>query len=55
MFFRVPSWAVRAILGEIAAEAMRDNAVAPGVLESSGFSFLHPSLEEALRSELGLI
>ena len=55
MFWRIPASIVRGVLGEIAGEALRDNAVSPKALTESGFEFLHPRLEQAIRSELGLL
>lgn len=55
MFWRIPASVVRGVLGEIAGEAFRDNAVSPKVLTESGFEFLHPTLEQAIGSELVLL
>ncbi len=49
-----PAWVLRTIFGEMAEEALLAGArVRPEKLAASGFSFLHPSLEKALRQVLG--
>lgn len=49
-----PAWALRLALGGIADEALlSDQRVRPAALERAGFRFLTPTLEEALRWELG--
>lgn len=47
---RAPVWAVRTVLGSDATEALltTDADVAPAVLEASGFTFLHRTVEEAV-------
>lgn len=51
---RAPAWALRWGLGEMADEMLLASAhVEPEVLQSHGFEFRHPTLEEALRSILG--
>ncbi|MCH6232111.1 TIGR01777 family oxidoreductase [Microbacterium sp. CFH 31415] len=49
---RAPVWAVRTVLGADATEAVltSDLDVAPAVLEASGFSFRHPTVEDAIAS-----
>ncbi len=49
---RAPEWAMRLVLGRAATEAVltADANVVPRVLEASGFSFLHPTVEEAVRA-----
>jgi uncharacterized protein len=50
----VPAAAARLAFGEMADEALLASArVAPTRLASSGYQFLHPNLEEALRHTLG--
>jgi uncharacterized protein (TIGR01777 family) len=50
----LPAAAVRALLGEMGQEVLLAGArVRPAKLDGSGFRFLFPSLEAALRSELG--
>jgi hypothetical protein len=52
---RVPAAALRFAFGEMADEALLGGArVRPARLEAAGFRFLHPTLESALRAELGL-
>ncbi|MBX3352934.1 MAG: TIGR01777 family oxidoreductase [Phycisphaeraceae bacterium] len=51
-----PAWALRLALGGIADEALlSDQRVRPATLERAGFGFLTPTLDEALRWELGLV
>ncbi|MCW3494023.1 TIGR01777 family oxidoreductase [Microbacterium sp. SSM24] len=47
---RAPVWAMRTVLGPDATEALltTDADVAPAVLEASGFTFLHRTVEEAV-------
>ena len=50
----LPAFAVRALFGEMGQELLLDGArIVPGRLAAAGFPFLHASLEEALRRELG--
>jgi len=53
-FLPLPGWAVRLALGEMGGVLLLDSArVLPARLTSAGFSFHTPSLESALRAELG--
>lgn len=54
VFPRVPARLLHVLIGELASEALRDNAVRPARLLDSGFVFRHPSIGRALRTELGL-
>ena len=47
---RAPVWALRAVLGADATEALltTDAAVRPSVLETSGFTFRQPTVEQAV-------
>jgi uncharacterized protein (TIGR01777 family) len=50
----VPAFALRAVYGQMAEETLLSGQrVRPKRLQQAGFTFLHPMLEEALRSELG--
>jgi uncharacterized protein (TIGR01777 family) len=50
----LPAFAMRAAFGELAEGALlASQRVVPSVLEQVGFSFLHPTLEGALRFTLG--
>lgn len=50
----VPGFALSALFGEMAeAELLSSKRVMPAVLQSHGFTFLLPTLEEALRHTLG--
>lgn len=50
----VPAFALRAVYGQMAEETLLSGQrVRPTRLREAGFRFLHPVLEEALRSELG--
>jgi uncharacterized protein (TIGR01777 family) len=52
---RVPGFVVRSVFGEMGRTLLLEGArVEPGALRSSGFRFLEPGLEGALRAELGL-
>jgi uncharacterized protein (TIGR01777 family) len=51
----VPALALKALFGELAEATILAGArVRPAALEASGFSFLYPTLESALRATLGL-
>jgi len=51
-FLRVPAQALRVIFGEVAnAALLASSRVAPTRLLESGYTFVHPELEEALRAE----
>jgi uncharacterized protein (TIGR01777 family) len=53
-FAPLPAFAVRAMFGEMGERLLLEGAfVRAGVLERVGFRFEHPSLEQALRLELG--
>ena len=55
-FATVPAFALRALFGEMADGAILASQRAyPAALERSGFRFAHPTLESALRFELGLL
>lgn len=47
---RAPEWAIKLVLGSDATEALltTDAEVRPAVLEASGFTFAHPTVEEAV-------
>jgi len=50
----LPAPVVRMIFGELGQRALLEGAlVRPGVLAAHGYRFAHPSLEDALRLELG--
>jgi len=50
----VPAVALRALFGEMAqGTVLASQRVRPAALEASGFRFLHPTLDAALRFELG--
>jgi uncharacterized protein (TIGR01777 family) len=52
----VPAFALRAVFGELAdAELLSSKRVLPVALEQAGFTFLQPSLEDALRFTLGRV
>jgi uncharacterized protein (TIGR01777 family) len=52
---RVPGFVVGLVFGEMGRTLLLEGArVEPGVLRASGFRFLEPELEPALRTELGL-
>jgi len=53
--FPKPAWLIRAVVGEMGQALLLDGArVQPTRLQASGFKFLYPDLESALRYELGL-
>lgn len=53
-FFRVPAFVVRIVGGQLAKELILiSQRVVPARLEKTGFRFAFPSLETALRHELG--
>jgi uncharacterized protein (TIGR01777 family) len=49
----VPAFALRLVLGEFGAEAVRSQRVLPAVLTGAGYRFTHPDLESALRWSTG--
>lgn len=53
-FFRVPGVAMKAALGQMADELLlASQRVVPARLEAEGFRFAYPTIEQALRHELG--
>ncbi len=53
-FLPLPSFALKALFGEMAEETvLRGTRVMPVRLQQAGFTFRHPTLEQALRFELG--
>jgi uncharacterized protein (TIGR01777 family) len=51
-----PAFALKLAFGEMAREALLSGqSVAPSALERSGYPFMHPHLEGALRFELGRV
>ena len=48
----VPEFAIDLVVGGFAGEIVNGQRVVPTVLEKSGFTFTHPTLPEALRSEI---
>ncbi|MEZ4461023.1 MAG: DUF1731 domain-containing protein, partial [bacterium] len=51
----LPAAAVKLTMGEMGQALLLDGArVLPDKLQRSGFEFLHPTLELALKAELGL-
>ncbi|MBI2956291.1 MAG: DUF1731 domain-containing protein, partial [Acidobacteria bacterium] len=52
--FPMPAFAARLVFGEMADELLLASArVEPARLAASGYKFLHPELESALRQMLG--
>ena len=52
----VPAFALTALFGEMAqAELLGSKKVLPAALQTAGFTFLHPHLEDALRFTLGRV
>ncbi|PKQ18496.1 MAG: TIGR01777 family protein [Actinobacteria bacterium HGW-Actinobacteria-8] len=45
----VPAWALRAVVGEAADDLLNSQAGVPGVLNRLGFTWSHPTLEDAAR------
>lgn len=50
--FPAPKFALRIVLGEVAAVILSSQRVVPSVAEKTGYSFRYPKLEEALRAIL---
>ena len=48
----VPGFALRAVLGQFAEEALSGQRAVPAKLLAAGYQFRHPTLEAALRSVL---
>jgi uncharacterized protein len=49
----MPASALRLVLGEMAELLLSSQRVTPSRLQASGYTFRHPTLEDALRSALG--
>jgi hypothetical protein len=49
----VPKFALHIVLGDFAGEIVGGQNAVPKVLTESGYAFAHPTLEAALRAELG--
>lgn len=50
----LPAFAVKTVFGEMGERLLLEGAkVLPGRLQADGFTFEHPSVEEAIRAELG--
>ncbi len=49
----VPKFALQIVLGDFAEEIVAGQNAVPKVLTESGYAFAHPTLEAALRAELG--
>ncbi|MDX1648966.1 MAG: TIGR01777 family oxidoreductase [Myxococcota bacterium] len=52
-FLRVPAFALRLALGELAGELLDSRRVKPARALGAGYAFAHPRLEDALAVELG--
>jgi uncharacterized protein (TIGR01777 family) len=52
-FLRVPAFAMRLALGQLAGELLDSRRVVPRKAEAAGFRFVHPRLDSALAAELG--
>ena len=53
-FIPAPALAIRSLLGEMGRELLLSgNRVVPGVALETGYTFLHPDLEDSLRHQLG--
>ncbi|MFN9131890.1 MAG: TIGR01777 family oxidoreductase [Phycisphaerales bacterium] len=48
-----PASIIRALFGEMSSVALKNNYVRPLALERSGYRFVHPTIEAALRTQLG--
>jgi hypothetical protein len=48
----IPGFGLRTLLGEFAGEALRSQRVIPAVLTQAGFTYRHPTLDEALKAAL---
>lgn len=46
----VPAWALRLALGEVAGDVLGSQRVLPARLLESGFTFAHPTVEDAVRA-----
>ncbi|WP_062211771.1 TIGR01777 family oxidoreductase [Streptomyces sp. NBRC 109706] len=51
--FPVPSPVLRVVLGEFAQDVTGSQRVLPARLQSAGFTFQHPTVEDAVRAALG--
>ncbi|MDP1877670.1 MAG: TIGR01777 family oxidoreductase [Actinomycetota bacterium] len=49
----VPSFALRAVLGEFSSEVLGSLRVEPAVLTAAGFAFQDPTIDDAIRSAIG--
>ena len=52
-WLRIPEWALKLLLGEMAGMLLGGQRIIPAQLRRSGYVFLYPELEPALRSILG--
>lgn len=55
LLMKAPAWAMRAAAGPRAEWFMASARAMPAALRRAGFQFAHPTLEAALRWELGLV
>jgi uncharacterized protein (TIGR01777 family) len=49
----IPRFALRIVLGDFVEEAVASQRVLPGVLNRSGYTFQHPTVDSALRAAVG--
>ena len=45
---KVPSWLLRAVLGEMSVEVLKSATVSSRKISETGFTFLHPELSAAI-------
>jgi uncharacterized protein (TIGR01777 family) len=48
-----PAWLVQLVFGELRVVALKNNFVRPLALQKSGYRFVHPTIQAALRTQLG--
>ena len=53
MPFKVPSFLLKIIMGELSVEVLKSTTVDCNKLQESGFNFIYPSIEPALRQLVG--
>ena len=51
-FFAVPEFAIKTVLGEFSSEVLTSARVAPAVLESTGFTWQDPTIDDAIAAAL---
>jgi len=51
--FKVPSFLLKLIMGEMSVEVLKSTTVDSSKLQSTGFNFMYPTIDGALRHLIG--